>query len=189
MNVESLSIPDVKLITGRVFADERGQFAETWRHSSYTSLGIGPFVQDNVSLSRKGVIRGLHLQHPNGQAKLVSAMSGTAIDVAVDVRVGSPTFGRWVSVELSDSNARQLYIPVGFAHGFLALSDNVVLSYKCTDYYSRGDELTIRWNDPRLGIEWPVATSVLSSRDAEAPFLAEIPPSALPTYLGTPGTR
>jgi dTDP-4-dehydrorhamnose 3,5-epimerase len=182
MKVESLSIPDVKLITGRVFSDERGQFAETWRHSSYASLGIGPFVQDNVSVSRRGVVRGLHLQHPRGQGKLVSAMRGTLLDVAVDVRVGSPTFGRWVAEELSASNAKQLYIPAGFAHGFMALTDDSVLSYKCTDYYSSADELTVRWNDPQLGIAWPDLDPILARKDAEAPLLAEIPQGVLPTY-------
>jgi dTDP-4-dehydrorhamnose 3,5-epimerase len=129
---EPLALPDVLLIKPRVLRDDRGHFLETWRASAYETIGIGPFVQDNVSVSRRGVLRGLHLQHPEGQGKLVSVLRGSVFDVAVDVRVGSPTFGRWVGAELSDANGFQLYLPPGFAHGFLTLSDDAVFAYKCS---------------------------------------------------------
>ncbi|MDQ6636129.1 MAG: dTDP-4-dehydrorhamnose 3,5-epimerase, partial [Gemmatimonadota bacterium] len=121
MIVEPLAIPDVLLLKPRVLRDDRGHFLETWRASTYAALGAGPFVQDNVSVSRRGVLRGLHLQHPEGQGKLVNALRGRVFDVAVDVRLGSPTFGKWVGAELSDENGFQIYLPSGFAHGFLTL--------------------------------------------------------------------
>lgn len=183
MNVERLELPEVLLIKPRVFRDDRGQFIETWRDSTYSEQGIGPFVQDNVSVSRRGVLRGLHLQEPHGQGKLVSALRGRVFDVAVDLRVGSPTFGRWVGQELSDENGWQLYVPVGFAHGFQALTDDVVFSYKCTDYYAPHAERTVRWNDPGVAVTWPLAAeAIVAPKDAAAPTLAELSKDSLPRY-------
>lgn len=182
MKVEELGIPGVFLLTPRVFRDDRGRFLETWRASVYQELGIGPFVQDNVSVSRKDVLRGLHLQHPRGQGKLVSALLGRVLDVGVDVRRGSPTFGRWVAAELSEENGCQLYLPPGFAHGFLTLSETVVFAYKCTEYYDQIAERSVRWDDPAIGIDWPIRNPLLAPKDASARPLAEIPDHELPTY-------
>ncbi len=182
MNVDRLTLPEVLLIKSRVFRDERGEFRETWRASEYEQLGIPPFVQDNMSLSKRGVLRGLHFQHPNDQGKLVSILRGRVLDVAVDVRVGSPRFGQWVSAELSDENGHQLYIPAGFAHGFLALTDGVIFSYKCTDYYTPAHERTIRWNDGQIGVTWPDVEPIVAPKDAAARSLAEMPPDWLPVY-------
>ena len=182
MIVERLEIPEIILIKPRVFRDDRGHFLETWRASEYDALGIGPFVQDNVSVSRRDVLRGLHLQNPGGQGKLVSALRGRVFDVGVDVRVGSPTFGRWAGAELSDENGFQLYIPPGFAHGCLTLSDEVVFAYKCTSLYAPAAELTIRWNDPAVAVAWPCTTPILASKDSAAMTLEEIPIERLPVY-------
>jgi dTDP-4-dehydrorhamnose 3,5-epimerase len=183
MNVEALSIPDVLLIKPRVFTDDRGHFFEAWKESAYAAHGIGPFVQDNVSFSRKGVLRGLHFQNPHGQGKLVSALRGRIFDVAVDVRTGSSSFGKWVGAELSESNRCQLWIPPGFAHGFQVLSDQEVLvSYKCTEGYAPGAEHTIRWNDPDIAITWPETPLTIAPKDAGAPSLAQIARDRLPTY-------
>jgi dTDP-4-dehydrorhamnose 3,5-epimerase len=180
--VEPLAIPDVLLLKPRVLRDDRGHFLETWRASTYAALGAGPFVQDNVSVSRRGVLRGLHLQHPEGQGKLVNALRGRVFDVAVDVRVGSPTFGKWVGAELSDENGFQLYLPSGFAHGFVTLSDEAVFAYKCTAYYAPQLERTVRWDDPAIAIAWPGGQPSLAPKDASAPTLAEIPRDQLPSY-------
>jgi dTDP-4-dehydrorhamnose 3,5-epimerase len=179
--VTPLAIPEVLRIEPRLFTDARGHFGETFRADRYAELGVvGPFIQDNVAYSRRGVLRGLHLQHPRPQAKLVSVMRGTVLDVAVDVRVGSPTFGRWASAELSDENHHQIYIPRGFAHGVLVLSDDAIVAYKCSDYYAPDAELCVRWNDPAIGITWPIAEPIVSTRDASAPLLAEIAIDRLP---------
>jgi len=182
VTVEPLALPEVLLVKPRVFRDDRGRLIETWRASLYAAHGIGPFVQDNASSSRKGVLRGLHFQHPHGQGKLASALRGEVFDVAVDVRVGSPTFGRWTSVILSEENGWQVYIPPGFAHGFLTLSDDVVFSYKCTEYYTPEAERSVRWSDPALAIEWPVENPILAAKDAAAPLLGDLPAAALPEY-------
>jgi dTDP-4-dehydrorhamnose 3,5-epimerase len=182
VNVDRLALPEVLLIKPRLFRDIRGHFAEIWRASTYQEQGIGPFVQDNVSVSRRGVLRGLHLQHPRGQAKLVCTLQGRIFDVAVDVRVGSPTFGQWVGVELSDENCWQLYIPAGFAHGFVAMTDNVVFTYKCSEYYAPDAERTVRWDDPAIGIAWPEASPTIAPKDAKARLLAEHPRELLPRY-------
>ena len=187
MKVESTRLPEVKRIVCRVLRDDRGQFSESWRHTAYAAEGIGPFVQDNVSVSKQGVLRGLHLQHPKGQGKLVSALRGRIFDVAVDVRIGSPTFGQWVGEELSADNGTQLYIPVGFAHGFVTLSDDVVVGYKCTDYYSPADERSVLWNDPQIAIDWPVVEPIVSGKDAAAPTLAATAPALLPVFGATSG--
>lgn len=183
LKVEPLALPEVLLLSPDVFRDDRGHFLESWRASEYARHGIGPFVQDNASISRRGVLRGLHFQHPHGQGKLVYALRGTVFDVAADLRVGSPSFGKWVGAELSDANNRQLYVPAGFAHGLVALTDDVVFVYKCTDYYTPEAERTVRWNDPTLAITWPVAEPILSPRDAGAALLADIPAASLPAYM------
>jgi dTDP-4-dehydrorhamnose 3,5-epimerase len=185
MRVTPTELPDVLLVEPRVFTDARGAFTEAFSHRRYAEAGIPTsFVQDNVSWSRRGVLRGLHFQEPNGQGKLVSVVHGAVFDVAVDVRVGSPTFGRWTGVELSGENHRQLWIPPGFAHGFVVTSEHAVFTYKCTGYYDAASDRTLRWDDPRLAIAWPVRDLVLSPKDAEAPGLDTIDPRALPRYEG-----
>jgi dTDP-4-dehydrorhamnose 3,5-epimerase len=181
MNAVPLSIPDVKLITPRVFPDERGFFLQTYHEQQYREAGIDvTFVQDNRSRSVKGVLRGLHYQLLHAQDKLVSVIRGEVFDVAVDIRRNSPTFGRWVGEILSDENHRQLFIPKGFAHGFYVLSDEVDLMYKCSDFYAPGDEYGIRWDDPELGIDWPPSEYILSGKDQALPMLARITADALP---------
>lgn len=175
MKVIETELEGVLILEPRVFEDDRGSFMESWNDSRYKEFGIeGPFVQDNVSVSNRGVIRGLHFQDPNPQGKLVSVLHGGVYDVAVDVRIGSPTFGKWIAVELTAENRRQLWIPEGFAHGFQALSDGTVFSYKCTSYYSAGHEHSVRWDDPDIGIEWPIAEALLSPKDAAAPYFRGI---------------
>jgi dTDP-4-dehydrorhamnose 3,5-epimerase len=166
----------------RVFRDDRGSLCETWLAERYLSVTALPFVQDNVSASRRGVVRGLHFQHPHPQGKLVTAVAGAAYDVVVDVRRGSPTFGRWLAEELSQANGRQLWIPPGFAHGFQALADGTIVSYKCTDVWHPECEQAVLWSDPAFGIPWPVADAFVASRDAAAPPLAGIPAERLPTF-------
>ncbi|UFZ01814.1 dTDP-4-dehydrorhamnose 3,5-epimerase [Bradyrhizobium ontarionense] len=181
MNLIKTDLPEVIILEPKLFGDTRGFFLETFQAARYRDLGIaGPFVQDNMSRSAYGVLRGLHLQNPNTQGKLVSAMRGRVLDVAVDVRVGSPNFGRHVAVELSEDNRRQLWVPRGFAHGFVVLSDSADFFYKCDDYYSPKDEMSVRWNDPAIGIDWGVADPKLSPKDAEAPLLANA--RNLPVY-------
>jgi dTDP-4-dehydrorhamnose 3,5-epimerase len=164
----------------QVFRDARGTFAELWRDEDMRAAGLPAFVQDNVARSKRGVIRGLHLQHPNPQAKLVTVAIGEIFDVVVDVRVGSPTFGRWTSFELSEKNGRQLFIPSGFAHGYQSTSDVSVVVYKSSNVYSPDDERTIRWDDKDIGIDWPVPNPVLSTRDESAPLLRELLDEWLP---------
>ncbi|MEM0499385.1 MAG: dTDP-4-dehydrorhamnose 3,5-epimerase [Methanothrix sp.] len=170
-----LEIPDVVMIEPRVFRDERGFFMESYKHSEFAAFGIKErFVQDNHSRSKKGVLRGLHYQNPpRAQGKLVRAVSGEIFDVAVDIRKGSPTYGRWVGANLSEENMRMLYIPAGFAHGFLTLSDVADVMYKTTDEYSPEHEAGIIWNDREIGIKWLLAEPVLSPRDAGWPGLRD----------------
>jgi len=166
MNVRELSIPGVLLIEPRVFGDSRGFFMETFNAERYESSGIvGPFVQDNISRSRHGVLRGIHFQHPYPQAKLVSVLEGEVFDVAVDLRPESPTFGRWCGEYLSATNKRQLFIPERFGHAFLVTSESALFHYKCTAFYHPEFERTIRWDDPQIGIEWPVVEVELSEKD------------------------
>jgi dTDP-4-dehydrorhamnose 3,5-epimerase len=181
MQVTKTEIPGVLIITPRRILDARGFFSETFQAERYASAGMPyPFVQDNWSRSRRGVLRGLHLQSPNAQGKLVSVITGHVLDVAVDVRVGSPTFGRHVAVELSEENGVQVFLPRGCAHGFLVLSETADFLYKCDQYYSPQDEIVVRWNDPALGIDWRISDPVLGPRDAAAPLLADI--SSLPFF-------
>lgn len=182
MNVDTTPIPGLLLITPKVFGDARGFFLETFNAERYAPHGItGPFVQDNWSRSAKNILRGLHLQHPNPQGKLVSVARGAVYDVAVDVRVGSPHFGKWFGVELSEANKQQLWIPPGFAHGFCALTDDTDFIYKCTALYAPADELSVRWNDPAIGIDWPVKEPLLSKKDLDAPLLKDA--RRLPSYV------
>mgnify|MGYP001552825242 CR=1 FL=1 len=183
MEIIETPLPGVLLIKPRVFGDARGFFLETFSQERYAAHGMtGPFVQDNVSLSQSGVLRGLHLQNPFGQAKLVSVPIGEVFDVAVDVRVGSPTFGSWYGATLSGENHHQMYIPAGFAHGFCALRENTLFSYKCTDVYHPEVELGIRFDDLDIGIAWPVTAPRVSQRDAVFPSLREVPRERLPVF-------
>lgn len=183
MKIITTQLPGVFIIEPKVFVDDRGFFMEIWRQEEYRAIGItGPFVQDNLSFSRRGVLRGLHYQHPNGQGKLVSVVQGEVFDVAVDIRKDSPTFGRWVGVILSGDNHRQLWIPSGFAHGFCTLSESAYFVYKCTDVYTAQAEGGIIWNDPDVAIEWPLSDVKLSPKDKSHHRLCEIPRDRLPGY-------
>lgn len=168
-------LPEVLVVRPDVYEDDRGFFLETYRRGRYAEAGIGPdFLQDNVSRSWRGVLRGLHFQHPGAQGKLVTVLRGAAFDVAVDIRLGSPTFGRWFGVELSEENRLQVWIPPDFAHGFVALAETTDFAYKCTSIYRPECQHTLLWNDPDLGIEWPVTEPVVSEKDAEGLPLAEL---------------
>jgi dTDP-4-dehydrorhamnose 3,5-epimerase len=176
MELEPTRIPDVVLVRPRVFADGRGFFLETWQKRRFSGAGIrADFVQDNHSRSLRHTLRGLHYQVVHAQGKLVSVICGSVFDVAVDLRRSSPTYGQWVGEVLSDENHNQLWIPPGFAHGFLVLSESADFVYKCTDYYSPTSERCIRWNDPELGIAWPLdgARPIVSDRDAGGASLRE----------------
>lgn len=183
MKVVKTDLPEVLIIEPQLFGDPRGFFLESYHFDRYQQHGIGrPFVQDNMSRSSRGVLRGLHLQNPATQGKLVSVVGGRVLDVAVDVRVGSPNFGRHVAVELSEDNRHQLWVPRGFAHGFAVLSETADFFYKCDNFYSPADEIVVRWDDPAIGIDWRVANPSLSPRDFSAPYLAEV--KNLPIYGG-----
>ncbi len=183
MNVIETDLPGVLVVEPDVFGDPRGFFMESWNRTRYEEAGLlAEFVQDNLSFSARGVLRGLHFQNPNPQGKLVSVLQGEVFDVAVDIRVGSPTFGQWVGVSLSSDNKRQLYVPEGFAHGFVVTSDTALFSYKCTDYYNPQAEGYVLWNDRELGIDWPVDEPILSVKDRAALPLKEIPADALPRF-------
>lgn len=185
MEVRRTALPEVLVIEPRVHRDRRGFFLETWQRDRYAAAGItGPFVQDNVSLSVRGTLRGLHYQHPRAQGKLVYVLEGEVFDVAVDIRRGSPTFGRWVGERLSGENARQLWVPPGFAHGFCVLSERALFAYKCTDLYAPQCEGGVRWDDPAIGIAWPVEEPIVSDKDGRLPLLAEIAPERLPLFAG-----
>lgn len=188
MNVIPTRLPEVLLVEPRAFGDARGWFFESWAASRYDEAGIpgggGAFVQDNISRSRRGILRGLHLQNPHSQGKLVSAVMGEVFDVAVDVRVGSPRFGQWVGVTLSDTNHRQLWVPPGFAHGFVVTSEEALFHYKCTDLYHPECEMSVLWNDPAIGIEWPVADPTLNDKDGGATALADFAAGRLPVFAG-----
>ena len=185
LKVAKTGLPGVLLVQPDIFSDGRGYFLETYQTERYRAAGIpGPFVQDNISYSKTRVLRGLHLQHPGGQGKLVSAVQGEIFDVAVDVRDGSPDFGRWTAEILSAANGRQLYIPEGFAHGFCVLSNEARVSYKCTSLYDPAAELTVLWNDPDIAIAWPVNEPVVSQKDSAGRRLRDIEPARLPKYKG-----
>ena len=180
MKVTQTKFDGVLLLEPDVHRDERGHFMEAWQQNRYHDLGIHEaFVQDNVSFSWRGIMRGLHFQAPRAQGKLVTCLHGEVFDVVVDIRKGSATFGEWFGCRLSLASGRQLYIPPGFAHGFVVTSDSASFLYKCTDTYDPHGQYSLLWNDPAIGIEWPVKDPVLSDKDRAAPRLADLAPEAL----------
>lgn len=183
-------IPGVCIIEPQVFEDERGFFCETYHARKFAEMGItDTFVQDNHSRSVGGTVRGLHYQIGQAQAKLCRVIVGEVLDVAVDLRRGSPTFGKWVSVLLSAQNRRQIYIPEGFAHGFAVMSDVAEFLYKCSDFYCHPAERGVAWNDPKIGVEWPLRDEpILSAKDQRNPFLADVSPEDLPVYVARTAT-
>jgi len=174
MQVSKTPIDGLLTIEPKIFADPRGMFYEVYSESRYEEHGISCFVQDNHSISKKGVVRGLHYQVNPGQNKLVRVTRGEIFDVAVDIRKQSPTYGKWWGLSLSETNNFQLYIPIGFAHGFCVLSESAEVLYKCSDYYSPENERGILWNDPDLAIDWPVKDPILSEKDAVYPLFSEL---------------
>lgn len=186
MNVIETELPGVLIFEPKVFGDDRGFFVETYNASRYADHGLDlPFVQDNLSFSRRGTLRGLHFQNPRPQGKLVSVLQGEVYDVAVDVRADSPTFGRWVGAALSSADKRQMYVPPGFAHGFCVTSETALFAYKCTDFYDLHAEGAVAWDDPDLGIDWPARDPILSPKDRAAMRLKDVPPGRL--AFGSPG--
>jgi len=180
------SLPEVWELRPNIFRDARGFFIESYNQARFAAAGITDvFVQDNHSCSVKGTLRGLHYQLHHAQAKLCRVIEGEALDVAVDIRAGSPSFGAWAGVVLSESAQNQLYIPRGFAHGFLALADQVQFLYKCSDFYDAADERTILWRDPEIAIAWNIAAPLVSEKDGKAPTLAQLPRELLPVYRAT----
>src|SRR6266498_531443 len=185
MRVSSCELPGVIIVEPQVFGDSRGFFLELWNRDRYGAADLPSIlVQDNLSRSSGGVLRGLPFQHPKGQGKLVTVLDGSVYYVALDVRVGSPSFGRWVGIVLSGDNKRQLYIPPGFAHGFCVTSESALFTYKTTEFYAPEAERGIMWNDPDLAITWPVQHPTLSPKDTEYPRLRNIAPGTLPQYPG-----
>ena len=175
MNILETEIPGVLIIEPKIFGDSRGFFTEVYQADRYAKRGLpAHFVQDNLSRSARGILRGLHIQNPKPQGKLVTVLRGAVIDVGVDVRIGSPTFGRHVKVELNDQNRRQFWLPRGFAHGFVVISESADFFYKCDDYYSPKDELVVKWDDPALAIDWVNIRPELSQRDREGRPLADL---------------
>jgi dTDP-4-dehydrorhamnose 3,5-epimerase len=183
MKVLSTALKGVLLIEPSVFEDKRGFFMESYQQKKYMDSGIeSNFIQDNLSFSVRGTLRGLHYQLPHAQAKLVQVIKGEVFDVTVDIRSGSPTFAKWTGVHLSGENRRQLYIPEGFAHGFCVLSETAIFTYKCSDFYSHDSERGILWSDPDIGVDWPVENPVLSEKDRNYDYLKDVPPEFLPIY-------
>lgn len=181
MKVVETDLPGCLVLEPKVHGDERGYFYETWNKQVFADLGLNlEFKQANVSLSVRGVLRGLHYQWPKPQGKLVHVLEGEVYDVAVDIRPDSPTYRRWTAAILSAENKRQFWIPPGFAHGFVALSERVVFNYLCTETYDPECDANLRWDDAALAIDWPVSSPALSNKDAKAPFLCDIPPEKLP---------
>ncbi len=175
METANLSLVGLKLVRPRVFTDSRGFFKETYRQPVYAQAGIDcPFIQDNHSFSKKGTVRGMHFQRNPGQAKLVSVIAGTIFDVAVDIRPGSPTFGKWEGVYLDGEKGEQLFVPAGFAHGFCVMSDEAHVLYKVSSLYDPAEEMAFRFDDPDVKIEWPISNPILSERDLQCPTLKEI---------------
>lgn len=184
MKIEETALPGVLLIQPDVFGDHRGYFQESWNQRKYAELGFThDFVQDNLSFSRKGILRGLHFQNPQPQGKLVSALQGEVFDVAIDIRQGSPNFGQWYGVVLSAENHWQLYVPEGFAHGFCVLSETALFAYKCTEFYNPKTEYALRYDDPDIGIVWSLDSEPsLSPKDLGGQLLKDFPPELLPVY-------
>ena len=181
---EKTSIPGLLVFTPSVFGDARGFFLQTYQTREYAAAGLDrAFVQDNLSRSCRGTVRGLHYQLRHPQGKLVSVLRGAVLDVAVDIRRGSPTFGQFEAVELSEDNRKQFYVPEGFAHGFRVLTDVADFCYKCTDFYAPGDEYGVKWDDPDLAIPWgDGAAPIVSAKDQKLPRLADVPPAHLPEF-------
>ena len=176
MKVTTTPIDDLLVLKPDVFRDERGFFLETFHEQRYEDFGITcKFVQDNLSLSPRGIIRGLHFQYRHPQAKLVQVLLGEVFDVAVDIRKGSPTFGKWFGINLSQDNLYQMFIPQGFAHGYCVISETAIFAYKCSDFYSPAHEGGLLWSDPDIGIRWPVSDPVMSQKDRHLPRLSEFP--------------
>lgn len=183
MNIIDLEIPGLKLIEPKVFGDHRGFFYETYSARRYKEAGIATdFVQDNLSFSKRGILRGLHFQNPHSQGKLVSVFRGEVFDVAVDLRLNSPTYGKWHSIILNEENKRQFWIPSGFAHGFCVTSEEALFCYKCDAYYSPQDEITLQWNDSDLSIPWPIESPLLSSKDQSGIAFRQIPRDRLLSF-------
>lgn len=183
MKIIATSLPGCSVIEPAVHGDARGFFYESWNARTFAEAGLDfRFVQTNVSRSAQGVLRGLHYQWPNPQGKLVCVVEGEVYDVAVDIRVGSPTFGHWAAAILSAANKRHFWIPEGFAHGFAVLSENATFIYQCTAPYDRACDAGIRWNDGRVAVDWPIAQPILSDKDQKTPFLDEIAREKLPPY-------
>lgn len=181
MNIIETNLPGTLVIEPGVFPDPRGYFLETYNQKRYQEHGINnEFVQDNLSYSINSTLRGLHYQYPHSQAKLVQVVVGEVFDVAVDIRKGSPSFGKWSGIRLSAENKKQFFIPKGFAHGFCVLSDHAIFSYKCDNFYAPDCEQGILWSDPFLGIDWPVNEPVISEKDKNYPLLKDIPEDNLP---------
>ena len=184
MKVIETDLPGCVVIEPQVFGDARGFFFESFNTDKLAAHGLEPkFVQGNVSSSARGVLRGLHYQWPNPQGKLVSVLEGEVFDVAVDIRRGSPTFGKSTAVVLSADNKRHFWVPEGFAHGFAVMSERAIFSYLCTAGYDKAADAAIRWNDAKLAIDWPLGHPSLSEMDASAPFLADVPEDRLPVYV------
>lgn len=180
VNVTSCRLAGLKLIQPKVYGDDRGWFLEAWNEDRYRECGIPQtFVQENLSYSRRGILRGMHFQNPRAQGKLVMVIQGEVMDVAVDLRRGSPTFRQWAGFRLDGATKQQLYVPPGFAHGFQVLSEEAYFLYRCSVAYSPDDQIYLRWDDPDLGIEWPLPDPVLSEKDANARLLREIPSDRL----------
>ena len=183
MKIRTTALPGCSVIEPAVFDDARGFFFEAWNAERFREHGLPThFVQSNVSSSSRGVVRGLHYQWPRPQGKLVSVLQGEVFDVAVDIRRGSPTFGQWEGVVLSEENKHQFWIPEGFAHGFAVLSESAVFTYLCTDVYVKEADACVRWNDPAIDIHWPVDARLLSGKDEQAPLLADIAHDRLPVF-------
>lgn len=188
MKVIEAEIPGVKLIEPQVFGDQRGFFLESYNRDRYRDFGISTeFIQDNLSYSQHGVLRGLHFQHPMAQGKLVTVLMGEVYDVLVDIRKGSPDYGRWLGFYLSGENKRQLFIPQGFAHGFLVTTESALFSYKCDMPYAPQNERSIAWDDPDLAIDWPISSPKLSAKDMNASYLRDLDEGMLPSYEGPIG--
>ena len=186
MKVTPMGIEGLLLLEPRCHGDDRGWFMETWQVQRYADVGVPDrFVQDNLARSAQGVLRGLHAQHPFAQGKLVQVYEGRVFDVAVDVRRGSPSFGRWAGVILDAAEPRQFWVPAGFLHGYLVLSESALFGYKCTDLYHPETQFSVRWDDPVIGVEWPLEQApLLSEKDREAPLLADLDRGRLPAFEG-----
>ena len=183
MNVQPTPLDGVLLIEPKVFGDTRGFFMEIYNAGRYDEAGLtSTFVQDNLSFSGNAILRGLHLQNPHAQDKLVYVLAGEVFDVVVDLRVGSPTFANWTAARLSAENGHQLFVPKGFAHGFCVVSDEALFAYKCSDLYTPAAELSVRWDDPDLAIDWPIEAPRVSDKDAAAPYLRDLDQARLPRF-------